>query len=160
MSGLSDYLNSLNTDGWSLRRIAKEAEKHGHQIDHTTVRKYINGIHGTPSPEALEALAAAFRVDINTMRNEANRAGVGDPFDLGAEASALTGPQREAVRHVVRVMLDTNNQAMADPPVGDGATSSQDDYGLAAMAGVSELEQQDAVAARRGEESQDPEDWK
>lgn len=160
MSGLSDYINSLNTEDWSLRRIAKEAEKHGHSIDHTTVRKYVNGSHGTPSPEALEALAAAFRVDVNALRAEANRPGVGEPFDLGAEASALTGAQREAIRHVVRVMLDGNTGPLADPAVTDGATTSQDSYDLAAMAGRSRLEALDAEAARRGEDSQDPEDWK
>lgn len=121
MSGLSDYLNSLNTDGWSLRRIAQEAERHGQQINYTTVRKYINGTHGEPSPEALAALAAAFRVSVNDMRAAARRPSVGEPFDLGPESARLTGPQREAVRHVVRVMLDQDN-AVADPAVPDGAT--------------------------------------
>ena len=122
VSGLSDYLNSLNTDGWSLRRIAQEAERHGHQINHTTVRKYINGTHGTPSAEALAALAAAFRVGVNDMRAAADRPSVGEPLDLGPESGRLTGPQREAVRHVVRVMLEQND-ALADRPVRDGAMS-------------------------------------
>lgn len=129
MSGLSDYLNSLNTDGWSLRRIAQEAERHGQQINYTTVRKYINGTHGEPSPEALAALAAAFRVSVNDMRAAARRPSVGEPFDLGPESARLTGPQREAVRHVVRVMLDQDN-AVADPAVPDGATTQLSDRHL------------------------------
>lgn len=122
MSGLSDYLNSLNTDGWSLRRIAQEAERHGHQINYTTVRKYINGTHGTPSAEALAALAAAFRVSVNDMRAAADRPSVGEPLDLGPESGRLTGPQREAVRHVVRVMLEQNDR-MVDQPQRDGSTT-------------------------------------
>ncbi len=129
MSGLSDYLNSLNREGWSLRRIAQEAERHGHTINHTTVRKYVNGTHGTPSGEALAALAAAFQVDVNDLRRAARRPSVGEPLDLGPESGRLTGPQREAVRHVVRVMLEQND-ALADQPVRDGATTRPSDRGL------------------------------
>lgn len=159
MSGLSDYLNSLNRDGWSLRRIAKEAENHGHSINYTTVRHYINGTHGTPSGEALAALAAAFRVDVNQLRAAADRPSVGEPFELGPETARLTGPQREAIRHVVRVMLNQNDGVVADPTVDDGATTTRNDLGLAASHGRSRLAAMDEAADAAGEESQDPEDW-
>ena len=156
MSGLSDYVNSLNREGWSLRRISQEAEKHGHKIDHTTVRKYVNGTHGTPSGEALAALAAAFGVDVNTLRRAARRPSVGEPLDLGPESGRLTGPQREAIRHVVRVMLEQND-ALADHPVSDGATTyPAEHWKLAASKGPRRMEDQDRRAAAAGEESQDP----
>lgn len=174
MSGLSDYVNSLNREGWSLRRISQEAEKHGHKIDHTTVRKYVNGTHGTPSGEALAALAAAFGVDVNALRRAARRPSVGEPLDLGPESGRLTGSQREAIRHVVRVMLEQND-ALADPPVPDGAIPDTggmkrwseareavgtslpaEHWKLAASKGPRRMEEADRRAAVAGEESQDP----
>lgn len=156
MSGLSDYVNSLNREGWSLRRISQEAEKHGHKIDHTTVRKYVNGTHGTPSGEALAALAAAFGVDVNALRRAARRPSVGEPLDLGPESGRLTGPQREAIRHVVRVMLEQND-AVEDPPQRDGATTyPAEHWKLAASKGPRRMEESDRRAAAAGEESQDP----
>ena len=166
MSGLSDYLQRLNKDSWSLRRISQEAERHGHQVNYTTVRKYLNGEHGAPSAEVLAALAAAFRVDVNDMRDAASRPGVGEPFQLGAESARLTASQRDAVRHVVRVMLEHGDE-LEDLPQPDGITPgerrrgpSQDDFARAADdSGPSLLEADDAQAAARGEESQDPGDW-
>ncbi|EPH17584.1 hypothetical protein HMPREF1484_00269 [Dermabacter sp. HFH0086] len=129
MSELSNYLSSLNKDGWSLRRIAAEAKKHGHAIDHTTVRKYINGEHGVPSAKVLAALADAFSVDVNTLRELSNLGPTGEPFELGPEAAALTGPQRDAIRHLVRVFLDTNqhHHTTTETP-----RPQQADYDLAA----------------------------
>lgn len=129
MSGLSDYVNSLNREGWSLRRIAQEAERHGHQINYTTVRKYVNGTHGEPSAEALAALAAAFRVNVNDLRAAARRHSVGEPLDLGPESGRLTGPQREAIRTTVRLFIEAND-AVADQPQPDGATTRTSGPGL------------------------------
>lgn len=130
MSELSNYLSSLNKDGWSLRRIAAEAKKHGHAIDHTTVRKYINGEHGVPSAKVLAALADAFSVDVNTLRELANLGPTGEPFELGPEAAALTGPQRDAIRHLVRVFLDTNQHHHTTTT--ETPRPQQADYDLAA----------------------------
>lgn len=123
MSGLSDYLSALNRDrAWSARRIEQEAAKHGHQISYASASRYLNGTHPTnPSPDMLAALAAAFGVDINDLRAAAGHPGIGKPFDLGPEAARLTDAQREAIRHVVRVMLEQNAR-MENPPVTDGAT--------------------------------------
>jgi transcriptional regulator with XRE-family HTH domain len=157
VSGLSDYLNSLNRDGWSLRRISQETEKHGHKIDHTTVRKYLRGEHGAPSAEVLLAFALAFDVPVNELRAAADRPALNEPFDLGPEAARLTGPQREAIRHVVRVMLDqappagghgsATGDEVADRVVADGVMPAgpdderpweSDPWGLAASRGESE----------------------
>lgn len=122
MSGLSDYLNSLNKEGWSTRRISREAEKHGHTINYSTVSKYLRGSHGEPQPEMLEALAAAFRVDVNALREAAGRPPVGEPFDLGPESARLTGPQREAIRTITRLFLEQNT-AVDRGTVPHGATA-------------------------------------
>lgn len=55
--------------------------------------------------------------------------------------------------------------AVADPAQPDGVSTAarrprQEDYGRAAMTGTSELDRLDCDAVARGEESQDPEDWK
>lgn len=123
MSGLSDLLQHLNSEGWSSRRIERETEKHGRKISYATVSRYLNGTHPkNPDPETLEAFAKVFGADVNTLRSALGRPGVGEPFDLGPESARLTGPQREAVRHVVRVMLEQND-ALADQPLPDGATT-------------------------------------
>lgn len=123
MSGLSDLLQHLNNEGWSSRRIERETEKHGRRISYATVSRYLNGTHPqNPDSETLQAFADAFGVNVNELRATLGKPGVGEAFDLGPEASRLTGPQREAVRHVVRVMLEQND-ALAGDAVENGATS-------------------------------------
>ena len=144
MSGLSDYLTALNRErNWSARRIEQEAAKHGHQISYASASRYLNGTHPpNPSTEMLAALAAAFGAPLNEIRAAARRPGVGQPFDLGPEASRLTGPQREAIRHVVRVMLEQND-AVEDPPQRDGATPR-----LSVLAGNLSREQREELYRR------------
>lgn len=108
MSELSDYLNAHRPDGMSLRHIQKEAERRGHKLNFSTAGRYLAGDHRKPSEEVLQAFAAVFSVDVNTLRELANLGPTGEPFELGPEAAALTGPQRDAIRHLVRVFLDTN----------------------------------------------------
>ena len=106
-----------------------------------------------------------------------------------AEADLLTDRQRRAVDEIIRAIAAEragsrdepeglqvlrgavpDRDDLADPTLRDGATSTragwahaeppQDDYGRAADdSGPSLLEADNARAARRGEESQDPEDW-
>lgn len=122
MSGLSDLLQRLNTEAWSSRRIERETEKHGRKISYATVSRYLNGTHPqNPDAATLQSLADAFRVDVNELRKALGRPGIGEPFELGPEASRLTEPQREAVRLVVEQLVKAND-AVADQPVRDGAT--------------------------------------
>lgn len=120
MSGLSDLLNQLNTEQWSTRRISREAERHGHELSYSTASRYFAGRHGAATPEVLDAFAAVFRVDVNELRRAASLRGVYEPFDLGPEAARLSGPQREAIRHLVRVMLE--DAPVEGEPESDGAT--------------------------------------
>lgn len=156
MTGLSDELNRLNTEGWSTRDIERIAERHGHKLHYSTVSNYMGGRHAAPTGRVLEAFASVFGVDVNILRKAANLPSVGEPLDLGPESGRLTGPQREAIRHVVRVMLEQND-ALADRSVSDGATTLPKEYWkLAASKGPRRMEDQDRRAAAAGEESQDP----
>lgn len=122
MTGLSDELNRLNTEGWSNRDIERIAKRHGHNLHNSTVSNYLAGRHATPTDRVLAAFAAVFGVDVNSLRTAAGMPGVDSPFDLGADGARLTGPQREAVRTVVRLYVEQND-ALADRPVADGATT-------------------------------------
>lgn len=126
MTGLSDELNRLNTEGWSNRDIERIAERHGHKLHNSTVSNYLAGRHAAPTARVLEAFAAVFGVDVNDLRRAAGMPSVGEPLDLGPESGRLTGAQREAVRHVVRVMLEQND-ALANRPVPHGATTRPSD---------------------------------
>ena len=199
MSGLSDLLQRLNTEGWSSRRIERETEKHGRKISYASVSRYLNGTHPqNPDAATLQALADVFGVHVNELRNALGRPGVGEPFDLGEDGARLTGPQREAIRTTVRLFVEQND-ALADRSQPDGSTTGpidpslgrsdaganayhrqrgsenegsarvdwahiearREDYARAADdSGPSILEADDARAAARGEESQDPEDWR
>lgn len=164
MTGLSDELNRLNTEGWSNRDIERIAKRHGHNLHNSTVSNYLAGRHATPTDRVLAAFAAVFGVDVNSLRTAAGMPGVDSPFDLGADGARLTGPQREAVRTVVRLYVEQND-ALADRPVGDGATihelrpTHEDRDEWAANEGHRNRDEKDAAADRLGEESQDPEDW-
>lgn len=129
MSELSDYLNAHRPDGMSLRHIQKEAERRGHKLNFSTAGRYLAGDHRKPSEEVLQAFAAVFSVDVNALRELSNLGPTGEPFELGPEAAALTGPQRDAIRHLVRVFLDTNqhHHATTETP-----RPQQADYDLAA----------------------------
>lgn len=123
MSGLSDYLNELNRERrWSTRRIEQEAKKHGHKISYASASRYLNGTHpANPGADTLQAFADTFGVPINSLRRAAGKPGVGEPFDLGPEASRLTGPQREVLRTAARLFVEQND-ALADQSQPDGAT--------------------------------------
>lgn len=129
MSGLSDYLNSLNREGWSTRRISEEAEKHGHKLSNATASRYLSGKHGAPGQEVIEAFAAVFHAPAAQVREAAGLPGLGQPFELGADAARLTGPQREAIRTTVRLFIEAND-AVADQPQPDGATRQLSDRRL------------------------------
>lgn len=127
MSGLSDLLQRLNTEHWSSRRIEREAAKHGHQLSNATAAKYIRGDHpDRPGADTLQALADVFSTDVDRLRTAAGLPGLGQPFELGADAARLTGPQREAIRTTVRLFVEAND-AVAGEAQPDGATTRLSD---------------------------------
>ena len=155
MTGLSDELNRLNTEGWSTREIERVAERHGHKLHYSTVSNYMSGRHAAPTGRVLEAFAAVFGVDVNHLRTSAGMPSVGEPLDLGPESSRLTGPQREAIRTTVRLFVEQND-ALASHAQRDGATTRTSGPGLRLLSDdVPDLRDQ-PYAADREEPGDDP----
>lgn len=128
-----------------------------------------------PDTETVNALARAFGVNeklvlshvAEAMGLPTNRVEVAAAADLSNEellrilAERLNrGGTHEPAPDPAAALPATHGDDMADPAVRDGATSTRADWARAADdSGPSLLEQDDARAAARGEESQDPEDW-
>lgn len=139
-----------------------------------------------PKAGTIQKIADALGVDVRVVsawvgQERTERA----PYAPPAEADLLTDRQRRAVDEMIRAIIaerasgrhdDQENDdapataggsAMEDSAQPDGITRDErrraprrDDFALAGDdSGPSALEADDARAAERGEESQDPEDW-
>jgi transcriptional regulator with XRE-family HTH domain len=105
MTRLSDLLTELNSETWSSRRVAHEAEKLGFNLSHDTANKYLRGRHGVPEEETLEAFAAVFRADVGRLRRAAGLAsGELGPYKPPAEASRLGQRERDLVDELIRML--------------------------------------------------------
>lgn len=177
MTALSDLLTVSNTNRWTTREIAGLAEKKGHQLAQPTVSKYLSGRHGRPTEPVLAAFSDVLNIPIDKLRAAAGvPTGAGEPWAPPAEANRLDRRQRLALEELIRSMVasetsgedqddDQQDPARMDREAQpDGVTPParnlrprQEDYDRAADAsGPSLLEADDARAAARGEESQDP----
>lgn len=154
MTQLSDYLNSLNRDDWSSRRIEDEAAKLGHRLNFTTAARYLKGNHpAKPSDAVLAAFAAVFRSDLNDLRAVAGRPPAAGRFELPAEADTLDPDERQAIVNLVRVMA--RNKTLGTP-TGDSMSVPDDlmvDYEL--TRGQSTEGGLDAVNRQREERQRD-----
>lgn len=104
---LAALLQDANTEGWSSRRIAQEAEKHGITVSYTAVSKYLRNPPPKPSETVLAAFSAVLKIPMVQLREAAALPpGEPEPFILPEHANRLTRPQREAVLHLIRVLLD------------------------------------------------------
>lgn len=133
VSKLSELLNEANRMGWSTRQIEHEAQRRGHSITFSTIARYLNGKHGEPTHQVLHALADTLGVDVNTLRGAAGMPAAGESFILPAEASRLNAEQRNAILHVVRVMLNEPSTAAA-----------QSDHTLAAHTGEPHISEEES----------------
>ncbi|MGW6174356.1 hypothetical protein ACWF5H_12750 [Arthrobacter sp. NPDC055138] len=103
---LAALLQDANTECWSSRRIALEAEKRGITVSYTAVDKYLRTPPVTPSETVLKAFSAVFEVPMTALRKAAAVSpGETEPFILPERANRHTQPQREAVLHMIRVLL-------------------------------------------------------
>lgn len=134
-----------------------------------------------PEPSTITGLARAFRMTedqvlsyvAEAMGFKPARIPVSDVSALSDEellrvlAERLSrGGNHEPAPDSAAAEPAADRDDLADSTVRDGATTSRadfsypapsrDDYERAALTGTSELEQADAAAAQRGEESQDP----
>lgn len=177
MTALSELLHEANVQSWSSREIARRAEKNGHKLSYASAAVYLGGRHGVPSEQVLAAFSDVLNIPIDKLRAAAGvPTGDGEPWAPPVEANRLDRRQRLALEELIRSMVasetsgedqddDQQDPARMDreaqpdgvmPPAG-GRRPRQEDYGRAADAsGPSLLEADDARAAARGEESQDP----
>jgi hypothetical protein len=107
---LAALLQDSNTESWSSRRIALEAEKRGITVSYSAVAKYLRTPPVTPSETVLQAFSAVFEIPMIELRKAAAVSpGEAEPFILPERANRLTQPQREAVLHMIRVLLDSSD---------------------------------------------------
>lgn len=151
MSALSELLLEHLPEGWSYRRVAREARGRGHDISDATVTAYLGGRHGRPEDETIAILADTLQIPLGRVRTAAGLpADPGTPWVPPAESAHLDQDQRRVLDALVKVMA-------RDAALRDAATSG-------ALAGKTPADL--AFAARRGtpehgpdatgEETQDP----
>ena len=187
LHSLGQLIQSVeDSKGWTLREIARRVEKSGRTMSHAYVARLKREPIRSISYETLRALSIGLDLPERVVGDAALRAmGVHDIESAGAGANVaiaqdpeLSERDRRILLAVVREMQGEQDEQPAgdtpssrddveDPPQPDGVTPPpgerrprQEDYALAGDdSGPSLLEGLDAEAARRGEESQDPEDW-
>lgn len=107
VSELSELLNEANTKrAWSSRDISEKAAAKGHRISHSTVAKYLKGVHGAPDERTLRAFCDVLGVSMAKLRKAARLPAYEGPFSLPGNADRLTARQRLAIVEVVNAMLD------------------------------------------------------
>jgi hypothetical protein len=107
VSHLSDLLNAVLPDGWSARRVSREAEAKGFRLSAASSTAYFGGRHGRPDEETLQALAAVLPVSIVKLRQAATLSpGITTPYKPPAVADRLTDRERSAVDEMIRLLAD------------------------------------------------------
>lgn len=134
----------------------------------STITAIVNG-RSKPSPVTIQKIADALRVDVRLVGHWVGQARTERaPYSPPAEADLLTHRQRRAVDEMIRSIVADRESTdepdestpVPDSTVRDGSTTARADWGLAASKGRSKLAALDADAARAGEESQDPSDYR
>ena len=117
MSALSELLVEHLPEGWSYRRVAREARRLGHVISDATVTAYLGGRHGKPEDGTLAVLAETLRIPLARLRTVAGLpADPGIPWVPPAESARLDPDQRKVLDALVKVMArDATLRAVAEP---------------------------------------------
>src|SRR3954467_9900743 len=151
VTALSELLVEHLPDGWSYRRVAREARRLGHGISDATVTAYLGGRHGKPEDGTLAVLAETLRIPLARLRTVAGLpADPGTPWVPPAESARLDQDQRKVLDALVKVMA-------RDPVVRAGAAQGAGGGQAAAAArapaeGALDL----ALAARPGTPAHGP----
>ncbi|QTG81724.1 hypothetical protein [Arthrobacter crystallopoietes] len=117
---MSALLHAANTVNWPGRRIAQEAHKHGVPVAYTSIAKYLRSVPQTPSESVLEAFSVALKIPMVQLLEAAGiPPGELEPFVLPERANRLTVRQREVILHMVRVLLNEDDEPAS------GATSER-----------------------------------
>ena len=85
-------------------------QKSGITVSYTAVVKYLRIPPFTPSETVLEDFSAVFEIPMIELRKAAAVSpGETESFILPERANRLTQPQRQAVLHLIRVLLDSSD---------------------------------------------------
>ncbi|MBN9607808.1 MAG: hypothetical protein BGO26_10085 [Actinobacteria bacterium 69-20] len=133
MSTLSDLLASRLPEGWSGRRVSREATKRGLTLSPASANNYLNGRHGEPSESVLEAFAAVLTIPIEALREASGLPHGSGPYTPPAEAARLSRRQRLAVDELIRSIVtaqEVGNEAQ-EPRSEAGGASEQSEAAIA-----------------------------
>lgn len=103
MSELSERLKVANVDDLSAREIARRADNGVH---HSTLSRLLNGKHGEPSPQALEALSIVLRVPLGELQELAGLPADTEPWVPTERARLLSDRQRRAIDELINAMTE------------------------------------------------------
>ena len=158
---------AMDENGLTYREVATAANRQGHQITHSRVYDYATGKTKTYKREVLEAIAVGARIPLDSLLRASGLPRESEPFVLPADATLLTPEEREAVRGVVKTMIQTRKQVMGNaehptPIVDDTDEPLPTQAEVLDMAAYRPAEDESDDRERRwadhGEESQDHDD--
>src|SRR4051794_18432929 len=152
VSALSELLVEHLPEGWSYRRVAREARRLGHVISDATVTAYLGGRHGKPEDATLAVLAETLGIPLARLRIVAGLpADPGTPWVPPAESARLDHDQRKVLDTLVKVMARDAVLRAGSAQDAVAAAVEAPDLALAARPGIP-AHGPDTT----GEESQDP----
>lgn len=112
MTALSELLIRNLPEGWNGKRLAEEAERRGYVLHRATAADYLRGRHARhPDELTLRAFGEALSIPLADLRAAVDLPTINEPFELPPEADRLTNPQRDALRHVISVMLNPGKES-------------------------------------------------
>lgn len=96
-------------------------------MDHTRLRRLLRG--GGTSAAAVQQVADAFGVPAATVRElrGESRDTALEPFTLPDDAGRLNDAERDAIRAVIRALLDAKDERDADEPIADTDSTAKSD---------------------------------
>jgi len=127
VSTLSELLMQSLPEGWSARRVAREAQQQGLTLKESTATAYFGSRHGKPSEPVLSALAQVLGVPIEKLRTAAGLpAGEHLPYTPPVEAARLSQRQRAAIDELIRAVVGAVQTSRTDEvpqaPINPGPT--------------------------------------
>jgi len=160
MSTFSDLLREHMPDGWTGRRLAREAQKRGFDLSPATVNNYLKDGHGVPTEPVIEALAKTLpKVTETQLRRAAGvQEGEPGPYVPPAVSARLSRRQRIAITELILsitesvVPLEDDNVRALHPPKQPVDVDAQ----AARTAPSFAAERSQADTDQLGEDSQDP----
>lgn len=179
---LSRLIQSVEDgQGWTDREVSRRVSEAGLTMSHSYIGKLKNRPIQSVTASMVKTLAIGLGISEAAVAAASMesmgvriRTDVGEGLDVAiAQDPDLTDYDRRLLRAVVKEMRGadgngtgrpgtdaTDEPAVEDRAVPDGATTWWQDFDLAADEGERRLDEKDAAARRAGEESQDPADYR